>query len=173
MFGLFSGPEKQIADAVRQQQQGGLDTMRQAAMKPFNPDDFKGFDSSSLRQALNQQIRRGAADRRAQSLAASQKGGALSSGQMLTGLGSVTAQQAEQENLMNAQLARQDWLDRLGQYKDQQNMLLGMFGNEQNKFDQGWGQYDQKRQEEANFLPNLFGEAVGVGKKVALKKLGV
>jgi hypothetical protein len=111
-----------------------------------DPNQFQGFNSSSLRDALNQSIRRGAAANRAASLAAAQKGGALSSGQMQTGLGGVSAQQAEQENLMNANLARQDWMDKVAamdRYNQQQMAKYAIdkenFDSEQKGRGEFWG----------------------------------
>lgn len=114
-----------------------------------DPMAFQGFDSSSLRDALNQQLRRGASQRRAGSLAAAQKGGALSSGQTIAGLGDISAQQAEQENLMNAQLARQDWMDRVAAMNQYNDRIANQYAIDR-------GAYDQERAGRGRFWGDLF-----------------
>ena len=171
MFGFLGGNPimDQVVGMGRQQQQQGTDAMLGAMNKPFNPDAYKGFDSSSLSQAMKQAMRRDAGNRRAGALAAAQKGGVLGSGQMVAGQGDISAQQQEQENLLTAQLARQDWMDKLGQYDREQGRLADMFNYAQGRNDRANAAFDQQRKEGDESMGKLFGMGAGI----AAKKFGL
>ncbi len=91
----------------------------QAKYTAFDPNNFKGFDSSGLAAALRQGI--GANTARATSrlqgqLQAAGGGGADAA----AGLAGLQAEQGQAENTLSANLARQDWEDRLKQWQVQQ-----------------------------------------------------
>lgn len=126
-FNSFDDPfgikkfEREVGNQVNEQNQNAWAGALTSALKPFNPDDYKGFDSSSLAQAYSQAIKRSAANRRAVASASAQKTGALSGGDTVRGIYDISGMEGEQENMMRAGLARKDYEDRYNQWRDQRN----------------------------------------------------
>lgn len=88
----------------------------QPQYRQFDPNNYKGFDSSGLAAALRQQI--GANTARSTSRLQGMLQGAGGGGaDAAAGLAALQGEQGAQENTLQAQLARQDWEDRLGQWQ--------------------------------------------------------
>ncbi len=124
--------------------------------KSFDPNNYQGFDSSGLAAALRQGI--GANTARATSRLQGQLQGAGGGGaDAAAGLAGLQAEQGQAENTLSANLARQDWEDRLKQWQQEQ-------GNEQDKANRDIARYqgEQKtRNAPWDFVGNVAGTALG------------
>lgn len=83
--------------------------------KDFNPAEYQGLDTSALGKALRQDIGQNAARSKGRLQASLQRSGG-GGADAVSGLAMLEGQQGQQENILNAQLAAQDYDRRWQQY---------------------------------------------------------
>ncbi len=126
--------------------------------KAFDPNAYQGFDSSALSKAMRQDIGSTTARAKGRLQGTLQRGGG-GGADAISGLAGLEAEQGQQENTLTAQLARQDWEDRLHQW---QSEMEAAQNDENRKAAQDAERYN--REEKNRNAPLEFaGQMVGMG----------
>lgn len=126
----------------------------QPQYKAFNPSEYQGFDTSALGKALRQDIGQTTARSRGRLQGALQRGGG-GGADLISGLASLEAQQGQDENILSAKLAQQDYEQRYNQWRD-------MMGLETQKANQDLNRYN--REKSGRDAPMQFaGQVLGGG----------
>lgn len=127
-----------------------------AQYKAFNPGEYQGMDTSAIGHAMRQQLGQNTARATSRMQGALQRGGG-GGADAISGMAHLQSDQGMNENLLNANLAQQDYMQRYNQWKD----MMGMESEKAKTDMERYNRDQQTRNAPMQFLGNMAGMGLG------------